>query len=72
MYTVCFGKTEIVICQSDLGYVHTVHRRPIPYPLDHQTKIAADDILIFYIYLSKKIRLEFSCESSAEQRRGFT
>ena len=28
-------------------------------------KIAADDILIFYFYLSKKIRLDFSCESSA-------
>ena len=24
-----------------------------------QTKIAADDILIFYFYLSKKIRLDF-------------
>ena len=33
-----------------------------------QTKIAADDILIFYFYLSKKIRLDFSCESSAQQR----
>ena len=30
-----------------------------------QTKIAADDILIFYFYLSKKIRLDVSCESSA-------
>ena len=28
-------------------------------------EIAADDILIFYFYLSKKIRLDFSCESSA-------
>ena len=36
--------------------------------LKHQTKIAADDILIFYFYLSKKIRLDFSCESSAQQR----
>ena len=33
-------------------------------PLKRQTKIA-DDILIFYFYLSKKIRLDFSCESSA-------
>ena len=34
-----------------------------------RTKIAADDTLIFfYFYLSKKIRLEVSCESSAEQR----
>ena len=32
--------------------------------LKRQTKIAADDILIFYFYLSKKIRLDFSCESS--------
>ena len=29
-------------------------------PLKRQTKIAADDILIFYFYLSKKIRLDFS------------
>ena len=28
-------------------------------------KIAADDILIFHFYLLKKIRLDFSCESSA-------
>ena len=28
------------------------------------TKIAADDILIFYFYLSKKIRLDISNESS--------
>ena len=33
--------------------------------LKRQTKIAADDTLIYYFYLSKKIRLEFSCESSA-------
>ena len=30
-----------------------------------QTKIAADDILIFYFYLWKKIRLAISSESSA-------
>ena len=34
-------------------------------PLKRQTKIAADDILIFNFYLSKEIRLDFSCESSA-------
>ena len=33
-------------------------------PLKHQTKIAAEDILIFYYYLSKKIRLDSSCEFS--------
>ena len=37
----------------------------ITEPLKRQTKISADDILIFYFYLSKKIRLDFSCESSA-------
>ena len=37
-------------------------------PLKRQTKIAAGNILIFYFYLSKKIRLDFSCESSAWQR----
>ena len=29
------------------------------YSLKHQTKIAADDILIFCFYLSKKIGLDF-------------
>ena len=33
------------------------------YPLKRQTNIAGDDILIFYFYLSKKIRLDFSCEA---------
>ena len=28
-------------------------------------KIAADDTLFFYFYLSKEIRLDVSCESSA-------
>ena len=28
-------------------------------------KIAADDILFFYLYISKKIRLDFSCETSS-------
>ena len=32
-------------------------------PFKCQTKIAADGILIFYFYLSKKIRLDVSCES---------
>ena len=41
-----------------------------PYNLTHKapTKIAAGDILIFYFHLSKKMRLDFSCESSARQR----
>ena len=33
--------------------------------LKRQTKTAADDILIFYFYLSKKVRLDVSSESSA-------
>ena len=37
------------------------------YNKKRQTKIAADDILfLFYFYLLKKMRLDFSCESSAE------
>ena len=35
-------------------------------PLKRKTKIAADDTLIFYFYLSKKIRLDFNVNS-----RGF-
>ena len=37
-------------------------------PLKRQTKIAADDLLIFYFYLPKKIRLDVSSEFSAKQR----
>ena len=36
-------------------------------PLKRQTIIAAADILIFYFYLSKKTRTEFTCESSLEK-----
>ena len=36
--------------------------------LKRQTTIAANDSLSFYFYLLKKIRLDFSCESSAQQR----
>ena len=34
------------------------------YPLKCQTKIAADDILFFYLFFSKKIRLGVASESS--------
>ena len=34
----------------------------------YQTNIAADDTLFLYLYLSKGIRFDVSCESSAEQR----
>ena len=33
-------------------------------PLKRQAKIAADDTLFFYFYLSEEIRLDVSCESS--------
>ena len=52
------------IYQSETLQVVTFHCEPIK----HQTKIAADDILIFFFYLLKKIRLDISCESSALQR----
>ena len=35
------------------------------YPIKCPTKIAADDTLFFYFCLSKEIRLDVSCESSA-------
>ena len=34
-------------------------------PLKRQIKIAADDILIFYFYLSKKIKLDVSLETAS-------
>ena len=34
--------------------------------LKRPIKIAADDILFFYFNLSKKMRLDFSCEDSLE------
>ena len=37
-------------------------------PLKRHIKIAADDTLFFYFYLSKEIRLDVSCESPALQR----
>ena len=43
-------------------------KSPHTKPLKRKTKIAADDILIFHFYLSKKIRLDFSYESSAKQK----
>ena len=38
------------------------------FVIKRQTKIAADDTLIFYFSLWKKIRLDVSSESSARQR----
>ena len=39
-------------CMMHLGYL-------VCLTLKRRTKIAADDILIFYFYLSKEIRLHF-------------
>ena len=43
-------------------------KKDSPLTLKRQTKIAADDILIVYFYLSVKRRLDVSSESSAWQR----
>ena len=40
-------------------------------PVKHETKIAADDILVFYFHLSKKIKLDVSRESSAQHQALF-
>ena len=60
-------KTDVLVGRKKIGIQvdkqgETSHQR--------HTKIAADDILIFYFYLSKKIKLVLSSESSA--CRGFT
>ena len=46
--------------------LHNMYNRH--WLLKCQTKTAADNILLFYSYLSKKRRLDVSCESSAKQR----
>ena len=63
--------TALIVCElcAIMKYCIAIDDRfvikllPSVHPF--QTKIAADDILIFYFYLSKKIRLDFSCEPSA-------
>ena len=40
-------------------------RKLITLPLKRQVRTAQDDNFFFYFYLSKKIRLDISCESSA-------
>ena len=47
-----------------MGRGHALDQRQ-NQPLKSQTKIAADDILIFYFYLSKKTKLDFSCEEDS-------
>ena len=62
-----FGVTPLwLVCKAVLVHaIITIALEYLHYPLKRETKVAADDILIFYLYLSKKIRLDFSCESSA-------
>ena len=50
-----------------MSTIHTgLHTHAVEFnPQKRQTKIAADDTLFFYFYLSKEIRLDVSCESSA-------
>ena len=61
----------MVVCKSldqHLTTVQVLKESSHGLTLKALNKIAADDILIFYFYLSKKIRLDVSCESSAWQR----
>ena len=59
----------VLVCQF-YDQLTTNHKLTEIYlePLKCQTKISAEDILNFYFYLLKKIRLDFSCESFAQQR----
>ena len=56
--TETLATVSTIIIQLEVCLVKT-------FVIKRQTKIAADDTLIFYFYLSKKIRLDFPCESSA-------
>ena len=60
-----FLDTSLCDWGIQLACVGLLHCMYFSKPLKRQTKIAADDILIFYFYLSKKIRLDVSSESSA-------
>ena len=46
------------------NHIETFLAVAVGYHLECQTKIAADNILIFYFYLLQKIRLDISYESS--------
>ena len=53
-----FARFAIICCiknSSKIAYL----------PVKRLTNIAADETLFFYFYLSKQIRLDVSCESSA-------
>ena len=44
---------------SSSNFSRQITKSVVHLTLKAQTKIAADDILIFYFYLSRKIRLDF-------------
>ena len=60
LYILCIPATGFLMILDFLEPIHVDKQ-----PLKHQTNIAADDVLILYFYLSKKIRLDVSSESSA-------
>ena len=51
---------ETKVSTNSFYYILTCSYLALKVP----NKNAADDILFFYFYLSKKMRLDFSCESS--------
>ena len=55
----------LFVVQMEMRGIHVYGTDACIEPFKRQIKIAADDILIFYFYISKEIRLDFSCESSA-------
>ena len=59
------SRQALVIAMFVCADYHTGSWHKPVLTLKVPNKIAADDILIFDFYLSKKIRLDFSCESSA-------
>ena len=62
----------ILICTKWLNcskyHLYILYNSIFNLTLKAPNKIAADDILIFFFYLSEKIRLVFPHESSAQQR----
>ena len=61
LFAICIIVTVVVSL-----FTAPIEEKHVSYlALKAPNKNAADDILIFYFYLSKKIRLDVSCESSA-------
>ena len=69
-YRGAFNNSQDFLSVQVVGRARTatfgpMDQRLMPSPLKRQTKIAADDTLFVYFYLSKKIRLDVSCDTSA-------